>query len=670
MADLPNPPKRPNYFQAQFLVVRDFEDEQSYHREMLKRHNRNLHEWGVVRDGLSVTKTGDNQNLSISPGSAIDSLGREIVLEAAQLLSLDKVRAASQAAGPAQDVAITIAFRETDSTAPEDKYPGTDNVTRQMQAPIIDATKTPATDGTVITLARVSVAANNDVGQPNNGVRKLASSFIARGSNLGDISLDGSLSFTSKSSQKPTYPQLGLDYDSGSDALRIRARTKDAPALDATHLSIKRDTGNIGFGMPPAAARLSVQAAPYSGTLMDFAIGDIYRLTLGYSAFERDTVSYYFDLANNLGNKFEKFLVFHKGNVGVGTVPNAKLQIGDGADTSLVIGDRKLAGSVGLQFLGLGYKNAGLRFDGDNLIVEDASNSFLPSTWYTPNNAMNLIVRTGNVGIGLTNPSARLAMQGDDKLEQVPSTTTFSTASERDTNVYFIPAGTDVSGVRVGDLVQMGDERKVVTDVNSQAYVRVKAPGFRARSGNLYLVRPNNPIFRADDYRGDPKLFIASQGNVGIGTINPLGPLSIGDSSVDGSDGYIVIGKKHGGGTRHFKLGFDSGFRFIIGDFGNNNVAGTWTSPFAMDWSAPSNAFCIKDSGNVGIGVAAPVTALQVQGQIAMTQTANNTAAKALLDKLPNSTLIIGGVWSNGLYFYWKNPDGTKLAAILQGSGL
>src|ERR1044072_7182975 len=97
MADLPKLPKRPNYFQAQFLIVRDFEDEQAYHEEMLRRHNRNLHEWGVVRDGLQVSKTGDGKNLAISPGSAIDSLGREIVLEKEELLGFDQVQAVAEA---------------------------------------------------------------------------------------------------------------------------------------------------------------------------------------------------------------------------------------------------------------------------------------------------------------------------------------------------------------------------------------------------------------------------------------------------------------------------------------------------------------------------------------------------------------------------------------------
>jgi hypothetical protein len=642
MADLPKLPKRPNYFQAQFLVVRDFEDEQSYHREMLNRHNRNLHEWGVVRDGLAVTRTGDNQNLSISPGSAIDSLGREIVLETAQLLSMDKVRAASQATGPMQDVSITIAFRETDSTAPEDKYPGTDSVTRQAQSPIIDATKTPATDGTVITLARISVA-NNDVAQPNNAVRKLASSFIARGSNLGDISLDGALSFTSKSSPNPTSPQVGQDYDSVSDALRIRARTKDAPALDATHLSIKRETGNVGIGMPPAAARFSIQAAPYTGTLMDFVIGDIYRLTLGYSAFENDTVSYYYDLTNNLGNKFEKFLVFHKGNVGIGadkpthqlTIENktaaASLRLKssvDGGDYGLLIGSSKTgaylatAQSLGLQSGATGIKLLAAGNIGIGTGNADPTER-LDVRSSGPDVAMNLRVANSDVTSFLSLYPGKTGDLNPTIMWPTDKVLRFSTANKIDNGVAdglverFRITGDGKVGIATTNLrrrFQIGDVLGFEpSDVSPNAgFIRFgdstgwKLHFCQSSSGGTLLTSTTGAI-----------MTLVDKGNVGIGTTNPLGPLSIGDSSVDGSDGYVVIGKKSGGDTRHFRIGFDSNFRFIIGDYGNSNVAGTWLSPFAMDWGAPSNCLFIKSNGNVGIGTANPTKAkLEVSGYV------------------------------------------------------
>ena len=51
--------KRLNYFDAQFLGETDFTDEQTYHLEMRRRHNRLLHSWGVADGGFPTTKSGD-----------------------------------------------------------------------------------------------------------------------------------------------------------------------------------------------------------------------------------------------------------------------------------------------------------------------------------------------------------------------------------------------------------------------------------------------------------------------------------------------------------------------------------------------------------------------------------------------------------------------------------
>src|SRR6185312_2905147 len=115
-------PKRPHYFNSQFLIVRDFQDEQTYHDELLRRHNRLMHGWGVVH-GLEVKKADDNVNYVIEPGSAIDSEGREIILDTRRTMNTTEVQIARQAAGAGQDVLVTIAFQEDDSSAADDKYP-------------------------------------------------------------------------------------------------------------------------------------------------------------------------------------------------------------------------------------------------------------------------------------------------------------------------------------------------------------------------------------------------------------------------------------------------------------------------------------------------------------------------------------------------------------------
>src|ERR1044071_5504463 len=251
-------PKRPHYFNSQFLVVRDFQEEQTYHEELLRRHNRLMHGWGVVH-GLEVKRAADNVSFVVEPGSAIDSEGHEIILDAQRTLSPTEIQTARQAAGANQPIVVTIAFQEDDSKAQEDQYPGGGhNVTRKVQIPLIVATKSAPEDGKVIILARIS--ANNDI---NNLVRRPTSSIIARGSNLGDISLDGTLSFTLKA-PNPTYPQLGLDYDRTGSELRIRAWSQTPGVLDTTHLRIKRETGNVVIGTPtrtpPLGAKLEIHS--------------------------------------------------------------------------------------------------------------------------------------------------------------------------------------------------------------------------------------------------------------------------------------------------------------------------------------------------------------------------------------------------------------------------
>src|SRR5687768_42909 len=73
--------ERPNYFTGQFLTEREFRDEQRYHIDKHRLHNRYLHGWGTVC-GLRVTQHPDpscrTRFVIIEPGLALDCCGREI----------------------------------------------------------------------------------------------------------------------------------------------------------------------------------------------------------------------------------------------------------------------------------------------------------------------------------------------------------------------------------------------------------------------------------------------------------------------------------------------------------------------------------------------------------------------------------------------------------------
>jgi hypothetical protein len=87
-AQLPdNPQCAPNYHFGMLLGVDDFRAEQGFHVGRLRRHQRLLHGAGVV-NGYAVEFRAEGFELHVSPGYAIDALGRDLVLDVAQCVSL------------------------------------------------------------------------------------------------------------------------------------------------------------------------------------------------------------------------------------------------------------------------------------------------------------------------------------------------------------------------------------------------------------------------------------------------------------------------------------------------------------------------------------------------------------------------------------------------------
>ena len=176
MADI----KRLHYFDHQFLVAEDFTDEQKYHLDMRRRHNRVLHTFGVA-DGLQVVKTGDKE-IAIRPGTALDRDGQEIVLDADHPLDLSD----SVTYPPGSNIHVTIAYEELE-TEPT-KATGVSGNTRVTERSQIQATTaSPPIDGSVIRLAHFVLDGSGNVPGAtgtifDNGVRQFAGTVISSGS--------------------------------------------------------------------------------------------------------------------------------------------------------------------------------------------------------------------------------------------------------------------------------------------------------------------------------------------------------------------------------------------------------------------------------------------------------------------------------------------------------
>jgi competence ComEA-like helix-hairpin-helix protein len=118
---------RNHYFTGKLMVERDFTDEQRYFREKIRLHYQRLHGSGVVC-GLQITaqqEPCDERYLNLSPGSAVDCCGQDILVAEPAVIDLyafpaiQDLIAAIEDAGPGSETAnathvlqLCIQYRE------------------------------------------------------------------------------------------------------------------------------------------------------------------------------------------------------------------------------------------------------------------------------------------------------------------------------------------------------------------------------------------------------------------------------------------------------------------------------------------------------------------------------------------------------------------------------
>ena len=96
--------ERPRYFPGKLLTAEDFELEQRYHIDKRRLLIRMLHGGGVV-SGLEVAQ--EDATVTVAPGFAIDSCGREILVCEPQQLAIPP-------GGETVSVCLVYAEMETD----------------------------------------------------------------------------------------------------------------------------------------------------------------------------------------------------------------------------------------------------------------------------------------------------------------------------------------------------------------------------------------------------------------------------------------------------------------------------------------------------------------------------------------------------------------------------
>ena len=163
----------------------------------------------------------------------------------------------------------------------------------------------------------------------------------------------------------------------------------------------------------------------------------------------------------------------------------------------------------------------------------------------------------------------------------------------------FYPSGNWTGTNTAGLLMECADNTEIAIHDN----------GTRVASFMYYQGGPNNNRFtmgRNMGWTGGASIFHFA-GSVGINNATPISSgiltfLSIGNAGVTNSEGTICIGKNTGGGaTRQYRIGYTDNYSWCIGDYGGNNIAGTWIQQFYCAYSAPVASLFITAAGYVNM---------------------------------------------------------------------
>ncbi|MEH1792460.1 hypothetical protein [Nostoc sp.] len=279
--------KRLRYFNNQFLQEQDFIDEQNYHVDRQRRHNRLLHTPGVPDGGgLNVTKTGDTQ-VQVDPGTAIDGQGRQILLSERRTVDVKDDQGQLFQLGRLVFLVISYSVQPSDKTTV-----GGEGETRWLESPEIkcyDQDKVPADDNINLRLAQIKIGQGGIVDEVNTKVRKTAGGKTA----FSTDSIDETL-------LNPT----------------VRAKLvpggKDHDHTGGNGASIKHSSLNIDGGTNPhKTTAADVQALALSGgTVKGPVTIDIPgKLDVLGRTFVRIKVPGVFDGSNNISDKGSLFVV-------------------------------------------------------------------------------------------------------------------------------------------------------------------------------------------------------------------------------------------------------------------------------------------------------------------------------------------------------------------------
>ena len=621
--------KRVRFFDGQFLQDQDFIDEQDYQLDREHRHNRLLHGPGIV-DGLAVTSPGPRQVI-VSPGTAIDSDGNQLVLAQATTVDLSAPAFADQ-----QGIQLYISYL----ASPEDPQAvvGSADFTRWLERPELTAlapgqsysgTAPPvllanlALDNAGRVTVDASVRSYSGARLPGSGADAVTLSATSSGPvHLnGSLTVDGSVGIGTLSpandlevgSYQTQDRYLALKVAGGNQHISgvkmwtwqenygyslmyderhetgngLHVKTHNVDPNGTSRLFVGWD-GNTGINttQPTASLHLNV---PSSGTQITALQVDVQ----SFQTMQNAAASYFLRMRDVGASGFTQFCVCGNGYVGIGTAtPTARLEVVGGGDTSvdLVVNGQLRSGS----------DNGGLWVSGDRFVggFETSKIGFLNGgDWRLA------VLSNGHIGIGTTNPE---------------------NAENWNMNL---------------DILATGNAKLSMRTAAAETRVMVHESGYWGSQPGMVLgTKTNHALSLATN--AATRLTVSNAGSVGIGITQPAASLHLNVPSSPAPIGALLID------VQSFQTGQNAAASYFLRmrDVG----AGDFTH------------FCVLGNGSVGIGTADTTSAkLVVQGTTMISGNVGigiaPTGKQALT--VAGQTYLKGGLYAGGGFWY-QLPSG------------
>jgi hypothetical protein len=408
----------------------------------------------------------------------------------------------------------------------------------------------------------------------------------------GSVQITGSLGLTGP--LEVTSTQNSYIIGSGNVGIGTTApgtKLDVAGSANDTYIQVRSQDTSVGSAGEGARVRFSTSNETFLGH-----VGYIYRSASQYGVHLSSVNDIHFEV-NNAATP--SMTVNASGNVGIGmTSPNAKLHVATTSTTgttSMLLLSR--ASGYGHTLFEQTYDSTYFTAGKTLTLKNDAGNAFIHFAGNNVGTQTNVLIPTGNVGIGDSTPNEKLVVNGNIRAEGSGGTG----------NVDVDPLGgafrlNGPGGFRGGlynDQNLTGNVANSLDDLTtyvSDGSYHIALGGGTAQYNN--------------------KILTVSGSSVGIGTTTPSEELHVsGSARITGA----IYDSTNSAGTSGQVLSTTATGTQWIAAPGAGSVTGTGTTNFLPKFTGTSslgNSLVFDNGTNVGIGTTSPVQKLHVNGNI------------------------------------------------------